>query len=83
MSGERLQDHWSSGFRFVAGSLVFGVLYDKLNKLMMLASFTFLFAVFQCVTPWCSPFPLMIVANFLSRAFAGGLDTGIIIMRYI
>ena len=62
--------------RYVAGSLVFGVLYDKLNKLLLLAVSTFGFAVFNCLTPWCSLFPVMLVIRFIGSAFCGGLDTG-------
>ena len=62
--------------RYVTGSLVFGVLYDKLNKLVLLAISTFGFAVFQCAQPWCVMFPVMLVDRFFGGAFAGGLDTG-------
>ena len=58
------------------GSLVFGVLYDKFNKLLLLAFTSFWFAVFTCVKPWCSLFSVMIVVNLLAGTFCGGLDTG-------
>ena len=65
-------------YRYVFGSLVFGVLYDKLNKLLLLAFTSFWFAVCTCVKPWCSLFPVMIVVSFLAGTFCGGLDTGML-----
>lgn len=61
---------------YVVGSLVFGVLYDRLNKLLILAFSTFGFAVFNGAKPWCSLYPVMLLIQFLVGAFCGGLDTG-------
>ena len=60
----------------MVGSLAFGVLYDKLNKLLLLAVSTFGFALFNGAKPWCTLYPVMLVVNFLTGAFCGGLDTG-------
>ena len=65
-----------SFLRYVVGSLAFGVLYDKLNKLLLLAVSTFGFALFNGAKPWCTLYPVMLVVNFLTGAFCGGLDTG-------
>ena len=63
-------------FRYVAGSLVFGVLYDKFNKLLLLTVCTIGLAVFHGVQPWCTIFPGLLVVRVFGGAFAGGLDTG-------
>ena len=62
--------------RYVAGSLIFGVLYDKLNKLLMFAAITFGLAVSDAARPWCSLFPAMLVMQCLGGVFRGGLCAG-------
>ena len=60
----------------MVGSLLFGVLYDRYNRHIMLAVCTFGFAVFNGVKPFCSVFPVMVAVQLLNYIFSGGLDTG-------
>ncbi|KAK7484908.1 hypothetical protein BaRGS_00023828 [Batillaria attramentaria] len=59
----------------LAGSLVSGLIYDKLNKSILLFSCVFGMAAATIATPWCSIYGLMITAFFLSSFFGGGIDT--------
>ena len=61
------------------GSLLFGFLYDRLNRHILLVVCTFGFAVFNGVKPFCSFFPAMIAVQLVGYAFSGGLDTGVLI----
>ena len=58
------------------GSVLFGVLYDKFNRHLLLAVCTFGFAVFNGVKPFCNVFAVMIAAQLMNDIFCGGLDTG-------
>ena len=73
--GDNKMNHISC-CRYMVGSLLFGVLYDRYNRHIMLAVCTFGFAVFNGVKPFCSVFPVMVAVQLLNYIFSGGLDTG-------
>ncbi|KAL3832490.1 hypothetical protein ACJMK2_024130 [Sinanodonta woodiana] len=65
---------WTTGF--LAGSLIYGVLYDKFNRLLLLFLIVLGMSLSSGIMPWCSLFPLMVTMRAIGGACAGGLDTG-------
>ncbi|XP_045169901.2 sodium-dependent glucose transporter 1A-like [Mercenaria mercenaria] len=61
---------------YLIGSFFGGILYDRFNKMLLIAFSTLIMAVSTGVLPWCKWFPLMLVVRFISGIGAGGLDTG-------
>ncbi|KAH3716278.1 sodium-dependent glucose transporter 1A-like [Dreissena polymorpha] len=59
---------------YLLGSFVFGLLFDRFNRLLMLSTVTSLSAVAIAAMPWCSQFPLMVAINLVSGFFTGGID---------
>lgn len=66
----------SSSAGYLVGSLVAGVVYNKLNKSLLLLLTVLGLAVTTVAVPWCSPYTLMLAIHFVASLFAGGLDTG-------
>ena len=66
----------SASAGYLVGSLVAGVVYDKLNKSLLLLLTVLGLAVTTVAVPWCSPYTLMLAIHFVASLFAGGLDTG-------
>ena len=62
--------------RYITGSILFGALYDKFNRLTLLIISSFIGAVFQCIQPWCSMFPVMLIVRFIASLFSGAMETG-------
>ena len=62
--------------RYFTGSLIGGILYDRLNKVALLCVCTLGLAVFILVTPYCASLVTMLAARFATGVFCGGLDTG-------
>ncbi|KAL3832495.1 hypothetical protein ACJMK2_024134 [Sinanodonta woodiana] len=61
---------------YLAGSLIFGILYDKFNRLLLLFLVIMGTSLAGGIAPWCSQFPLMVTMRAIAGACAGGLDTG-------
>ena len=66
----------SASVGYLVGSLVAGVVYDKLNKSLLLLLSVLGLAVTTIALPWCSIYAMMITIHFLVSFFGGGLDTG-------
>ena len=62
--------------RYITGSILFGALYDKFNRLTLLIISSFIGAVFQCIQPWCPMFPVMLIVRFIASLLSGGMETG-------
>ncbi|XP_076461019.1 sodium-dependent glucose transporter 1A-like [Babylonia areolata] len=65
----------ASSVGYLVGSLVAGVIYDKLNKSLLLLLSVVGLAVSTAILPWCSLYSLMITIHVVSALFAGALDT--------
>ncbi|KAK3603651.1 hypothetical protein CHS0354_017367 [Potamilus streckersoni] len=65
---------WTTGY--LAGSLIYGVLYDKFNRLLVLFLMVMGMSLAGGIAPWCSLFPLMVTMRAISGACVGGLDAG-------
>ncbi|KAL3853910.1 hypothetical protein ACJMK2_013206 [Sinanodonta woodiana] len=63
-------------FGYLAGTLIFGVLYDRCNRLLLLFINILGASISNGTAPWCSLFPLMIAVRIISGVFFGGIDTG-------
>ncbi|KAK3596319.1 hypothetical protein CHS0354_031651 [Potamilus streckersoni] len=63
-------------FGYLTGTLIFGVLYDRFNRLLLLFLSILGASIGSGTTPWCSNFPLMIAVRIISGVFFGGIDTG-------
>ncbi|XP_045169469.2 sodium-dependent glucose transporter 1A-like [Mercenaria mercenaria] len=63
-------------FGYLSGSLVGGILYDKLNKVLLLAVSSLGSGICTLFTPYCSALPWMLFIKFAGGFFFGGLDTG-------
>ncbi|KAL3855262.1 hypothetical protein ACJMK2_014847 [Sinanodonta woodiana] len=63
-------------FGYLVGTLIFGVLYDRCNRLLLLFINILGTSISNGITPWCSLFPLMIALRIMSGVFFGGIDTG-------
>lgn len=61
---------------YLVGSFIGGILYDRFNKLLLLAFSVLFMAVFTGIIPWCRSFSLMLAMRFISGLGAGGADTG-------
>ncbi|KAK3588130.1 hypothetical protein CHS0354_012187 [Potamilus streckersoni] len=59
---------------FVAGSLIWGIICDRFDRVLVLFFTTFGAAITNGAVPWCSSFPLMIVMRALSCFFPCGLE---------
>ena len=71
----------SASVGYLVGSLAAGVVYDKLNKSLLLLLSVLGMAVTTVAVPWCSPYALMVAIRFVVDVFAGGLDTGWVFLR--
>ncbi|KAK6192282.1 hypothetical protein SNE40_003778 [Patella caerulea] len=60
---------------YLCGSLISGVLYDRLNKRLLLGLILVFMAVTVAVLPLCSPYGLMLVIFWANSCFMGGMDT--------
>ncbi|XP_052245601.1 sodium-dependent glucose transporter 1B-like [Dreissena polymorpha] len=56
--------------------LVIRVLYDRFDRLLLLALSCFLMGLSTGFVPYCESFPLMLIMRFLAGLGCGGLDTG-------
>ncbi|XP_076461010.1 sodium-dependent glucose transporter 1A-like [Babylonia areolata] len=65
----------ASSVGYLVGSLVAGVIYDKLNKSLLLLLSVVGLAVSTAILPWCSLYSLMIIIHAVVSLFAGALDT--------
>jgi FHS family Na+ dependent glucose MFS transporter 1 len=65
----------ASSVGYLVGSLVAGVVYDKLNKSALLLLTVFGLGVSTVILPWCSLYGLMIAIHLICSIFGGGLDT--------
>ncbi|KAL3832492.1 hypothetical protein ACJMK2_024131 [Sinanodonta woodiana] len=65
---------WTTGY--LAGSLIYGLLCDKLNRQLLLFLIVLGMSLASGISPWCSLFPLMVTMRAIGGACAGGLDTG-------
>ncbi|XP_033761423.1 sodium-dependent glucose transporter 1-like [Pecten maximus] len=61
---------------YMVGSLLSGILFDRLNKHLLVCSFTVCGFVNFIIIPWCYRYELMIVVQFCRGMFGGGLDAG-------
>ncbi|XP_045169363.2 sodium-dependent glucose transporter 1-like [Mercenaria mercenaria] len=61
---------------FLVGSAITGILYDKLDKLLLIIGSIIGTAVTIAAIPWCSYFWLMMVVKCLSGMLTASLDTG-------
>ncbi|KAL3831379.1 hypothetical protein ACJMK2_023131 [Sinanodonta woodiana] len=59
---------------FVAGSLIWGIICDRFDRVLVLFFTTLGAAITNGAVPWCSSFPLMIVMRALSCFFPCGLE---------
>ena len=67
-----------SVYRYMLGAIIFGILFDRLNRHLLFAVCTFLFAVFNGVKPYCNQFYVMVAVQLVGYVFCGGLDTGLL-----
>ncbi|KAL3832493.1 hypothetical protein ACJMK2_024132 [Sinanodonta woodiana] len=65
---------WTTGY--LAGSLIYGVLFDKFNRILLLFLVVLGISLAGGIAPWCSLFPLMVTMRAIGGTFSGGLDTG-------
>ena len=61
---------------YLVGSLVAGMVYNKVNKSLLMLLTVMGLAVTTVAIPWCSPYALMVAIHFVASLFAGGIDTG-------
>ncbi|XP_071086107.1 sodium-dependent glucose transporter 1A-like [Haliotis cracherodii] len=66
----------SGAVGYMIGAFVSGFLYDKCNKLLLLAACLVGSSIFSAVIPLCTPLPAMIAMYFLRSFVAAGVDTG-------
>ena len=66
----------ASSVGYLVGSLVAGMVYDKLNKSLLLLLTVLGMAVTTVALPWCTIYGMMIAVHFVVSVFGGGLDTG-------
>ncbi|WAR18912.1 MFS4B-like protein [Mya arenaria] len=66
----------AGSFGYMTGSLSGGVLYDRFNKLLLLAASTFGLAVSTAAVPYCSSLVAMLAIKFLGGFACGHLDAG-------
>ena len=77
-------DKWM--LRNIISMYLSGVLYDRFNKVLMIALSSIMLSVFTGVTPWCKWFSLMMVATFMCGFGSGWLDAGItklVVLTYL
>ncbi|PVD30383.1 hypothetical protein C0Q70_09648 [Pomacea canaliculata] len=60
---------------YLVGSLTAGMVYDKLNKSLLLIMSLLGLSFTTIALPWCSPYVLMIMIHFLCSMCAGSVDT--------
>jgi FHS family Na+ dependent glucose MFS transporter 1 len=72
----------SGSVGYLLGSLVAGIVYERVNKSVLLGASVAGMAAVTAVIPICSPYVLMIAMQFLCSCFKGALDTGKFV-RYI
>lgn len=65
---------WSLGF--VVGSLFCGILYDRVNRLVIMFVCTFGVGICSVCLPHSKTFPIMITVRVVTGLFCGGIDTG-------
>ncbi|XP_053374264.1 sodium-dependent glucose transporter 1-like [Mercenaria mercenaria] len=61
---------------YMVGSFLSGILYDRFNKVLLIAFYAVVLSVFTGLVPWCQWFSVMMVVKFICGLAAGGLDTG-------
>ncbi|XP_060569476.1 sodium-dependent glucose transporter 1-like [Ruditapes philippinarum] len=61
---------------YLLGAFIGGLLFDRMNRLLLLIIVTILNALAIAAFPWCSTFPTMLAINFFSGLFNGGMDVG-------
>lgn len=61
---------------YITGSLIGGVMYDKVNKELTLFLSTLLMGVFTALVPWCRTLVLMCFVNALRGIMEGVQDAG-------
>lgn len=59
---------------YLIGSLVSGILFDRLNKILLIFFAIFGNAVTVAIIPWCSRYELMILIHWVKGMFSGSLD---------
>ncbi|OWF41584.1 Sodium-dependent glucose transporter 1A [Mizuhopecten yessoensis] len=60
---------------YMAGSLLSGLLYDRLNKFLLLWLFLVGLAGSVSLIPWCTHYVVMLAVQFLVGIFQGCIDT--------
>lgn len=63
-------------FRYLVGSFLGGILYDKFNKILILALSSLCIGLTVTVTPFCSTLPWMLAIKFAGGASCGAFDVG-------
>lgn len=63
-------------FGYMLGSFLGGILFDRINRLLLLVGVTTLSAFAVTAYPWCNTFPAMLAVSFFSGLFTGGIDVG-------
>ncbi|XP_071085892.1 sodium-dependent glucose transporter 1A-like [Haliotis cracherodii] len=66
----------SGAVGFTVGAFVSGFLYDKCNKLLLMAACLVGSSIFSAVIPLCTPLPAMIAMYFLRSFVSAGVETG-------
>ncbi|CAG5129403.1 unnamed protein product [Candidula unifasciata] len=65
----------AASFGYMVGSFVSGFLHGKVNNNVLMCIINCGAGVAAIITPYCSPYPLMIVFRFLTNMFCGAIDT--------
>ncbi|KAL8609318.1 hypothetical protein ACOMHN_048874 [Nucella lapillus] len=65
----------ASSVGYLVGSLVAGMVYEKLNKSLLMLLCLLCMAVATIAVPWCSLYSLMVAIHFVFSFFGGGLET--------
>lgn len=66
----------TGGCGYLFGSLTGGAIYDKFNKIILLAVSSTGLGMSLILTPFCSTLPLMLFIKFVGGLFCAFLDTG-------
>ncbi|XP_067670598.1 sodium-dependent glucose transporter 1A-like [Haliotis asinina] len=61
---------------YTTGAFVTGIMYDKCNKLLLLAACLVGSAIGTAIIPLCTPLPAMIAVYFIRSFVSAGVETG-------
>jgi len=70
----------SHSIGYLLGSLTLGLMFDRLDKLLLVLFPLVGIGVTLAIIPWCAPYGLMIVIHWFKGLFSGGLDAGMCII---